>query len=89
VKGLSSAEIRMLPAAVDLVTAGRALGIGRTAAYQLARTGTFPCRVERVGNKYLVPAAELLAFLGLTGPDARPAVCQPPAAGRPVQREGE
>jgi predicted DNA-binding transcriptional regulator AlpA len=81
----------MLPAAVDLVTAGRALGIGRTTAYHLARTGTFPCRIERVGNKYVVPAAELLTFLGLTGPGLSGfdhMDNQPTAAGQPAPQEG-
>jgi hypothetical protein len=64
--GLTPAEIRKLPAVVDLVTAGRALGLGRTKAYHLARSGDFPCRVLRVGHGYLVPTAGLLAVLGLT-----------------------
>lgn len=67
------ADVQQLPAVVDLVTAGRALGLGRTKTYQLARTGQFPCRVIRVGKTYLVPTAELLALLGLTphgGPEA-------------------
>jgi hypothetical protein len=65
-RSLTPAEIRALPAVLDLVTAGRALGIGRTKAYQLARSGIFPCRVLRVGSSYLVPAADLLTLLGLT-----------------------
>lgn len=64
--GLTPAEIRSLPAVVDLVTAGRAFGIGRTTAYQLARTGRFPCRVMQVGRGYRVRTADLLNALGLT-----------------------
>ncbi|MFI0487079.1 DNA-binding protein [Actinomadura sp. 9N215] len=69
--GLTAAEIRSLPATIDLVTAGRVFGVGRTKAYQLARTGQFPCRVLRVGRNYRVPTAELLTVLGLasTVPD--------------------
>ena len=63
--GLTVAQVQQLPAAVDLVTAGRALGLGRTKSYQLARDGQFPCRVIRIGKSYLVPTAELLALLGL------------------------
>jgi hypothetical protein len=59
------AEVSRLPAVVDLVTAGRALGLGRTKCYQLARAGEFPCRIIRVGRSYLVPTAELLTLLGL------------------------
>jgi hypothetical protein len=66
--GLTPAEIRSLPAVVDLVTAGRALGLGRTKTYQLARAGRFPCRILRVGKNYLVPTADLLALLGLDTP---------------------
>ncbi|MER6000876.1 helix-turn-helix domain-containing protein [Nonomuraea angiospora] len=61
---LTLAEIQQLPAVVDLVTAGRALGLGRTTAYQLAKDGHFPCRIIRIGKKYLVPTAALLALLG-------------------------
>lgn len=64
-RGLSPAEISTLPAVIDLVTAGRALGLGRTKSYQLARAGDFPCRILRVGNSYLVPTADLLTLLGL------------------------
>jgi hypothetical protein len=67
-RGLSLAEVGGLPAVVDLVTAGQALGLGRTKAYQLARTGQFPCPVIRAGKTYLVPTAGLLALLGLPLP---------------------
>ncbi|MFI0411208.1 DNA-binding protein [Actinomadura sp. 3N508] len=71
--GLTPAEIRTLPAVVDLVTAGRALGVGRTKCYELARAGRFPCPVLRVGRSYLVPTTGLLTLLGLddgAGPPA-------------------
>lgn len=64
-RGLTLAELAELPAVTDLVTAGRALGLGRTRTYQLARTGQFPCRIIRIGRSYLVPTVELLALLGL------------------------
>jgi hypothetical protein len=67
-RGLTAAEIRALSAVVDLVTAGRALGMGRTKSYELARTGRFPCPVLRVGRSYLVPTAGLLTLLGLDRP---------------------
>jgi hypothetical protein len=70
-RGLQPAEIRTLPAMVDVVTAGRAIGIGRTKSYALARAVEFPCRVLRVGGNYLVPTADLLILLGLD-PDGRP-----------------
>ena len=73
-QALTLAEIAELPAVTDLVTAGRALGIGRTRAYELARAGQFPCPVIRAGRTWRVPTAGLLALLGLPVPG-------PPAPG--------
>jgi hypothetical protein len=58
-------ELLALPAAVDLRTAARALSIGRTRAFELARRGEFPVPVLRVGVTYRVPTAPLLELLGL------------------------
>jgi hypothetical protein len=66
--GLTPAELASLPAATDLLTAARALGLGRTRAYQMARAGQFPCPVIKTGRTYLVPTAGLLALLGLPAP---------------------
>lgn len=63
--GLTPAELASLPVATDLLTAARALGLGRTRAYQMARAGQFPCPVIRTGRTYLVPVAGLLTVLGL------------------------
>ena len=59
-------QLYNLPTVVDLMTAARALGIGRSKAYRLARDGQFPCRILRVGTHYHVPTAELLRVLGAT-----------------------
>jgi hypothetical protein len=59
------AEVADLPVMVDLLTAGRMLGIGRTTAYRLAQAGEFPCPVVRVGGVYKVPTVGLLRLLGL------------------------
>lgn len=58
-------ELNTLPAIVDLLTAARALGLGRTKAYELARRGEFPCPVFRVGDTYRVPTIALLELLGI------------------------
>ena len=58
-------------ATVDLMTAAAALGMGRTKAYELARSGQFPCRVIRIGEVYRVPTAGLLELLGVTPEDPR------------------
>ncbi|MFV2179629.1 helix-turn-helix domain-containing protein [Actinomadura sp. LOL_016] len=78
--GPTAAEIRSLPATIDLVTAGAIFGIGRTTAYRLARIGEFPCRVLRVGRTYRVPTAAVLAALGLGTDDE---------AGRPGESGGQ
>jgi hypothetical protein len=58
-------ELLALPAVVGLVTAARALGIGRTRAFELVRRGEFPVPVLRVGRTYRVPTVALLRLLGL------------------------
>jgi hypothetical protein len=40
--GLTVAEVMALPAVTDLISAGKALGIGRTRSYELARAGDSP-----------------------------------------------
>ncbi|MFD8117279.1 hypothetical protein [Streptomyces microflavus] len=64
-KGMSRGELLELPAAVDLETGNRALGLGRSKGYELAKRGQYPCKVLRVGNAYRVVTADLLALLGL------------------------
>ena len=59
-------QLRNLPATVDLMTAARVLGLGRTKAYELARQDRFPCRVIRIGDSYRIPAAGLLELLGVS-----------------------
>lgn len=68
ISGMTLAEVMMLPAVTDLVSAGKALGMGRTRSYELARAGTFPCRVMRAGRTYQVPTAGLLTLLGIPLP---------------------
>lgn len=58
-------ELLDLPATVDIPTAAKALSIGRTLAYQLARAGQFPVPVLRLGSRYRVPSSGLLAALGV------------------------
>jgi hypothetical protein len=82
-RSLTLADLLALPAVTDLVTAGKALGIGRSASYELAQAGRFPCRVIRAGKSYQVPTAGLLALLGMPAPS--PLLPQAPAStdGRP------
>jgi len=66
---MTRAELRALPAVIDVATAARALGLGRSTAYDLARRGKFPCRVLHIGSSYRVPTAELLRVLGIEPAD--------------------
>jgi predicted DNA-binding transcriptional regulator AlpA len=64
-EGLTRAELLALPAVVDVATAARALSLGRSTAYELARRDEFPCRVLRIGSSYRIPTADLLQVLGI------------------------
>jgi predicted DNA-binding transcriptional regulator AlpA len=64
-RAMTRAELLALPAALDLVTAGQVLGLGRSKAYEMAQNGQWPTRLLRLGNAYRVPTAELLALLGI------------------------
>lgn len=76
---MSLAELVALPPAVDLPTAGRAWGFGRTKSHELARAGEFPCPVLRLGHAYRVTRADLLRSLGID-PDVTAAGLPSPAA---------
>ena len=58
-------ELAALPAVVDLPTAAEALGLSRTSAYELIRTGAWPTPVFRLGRLIRVPTAPLLTLLGI------------------------
>lgn len=63
-RAMTQAELDALPVAFDLKVACRALGIGKTLGYELAKRGEFPCRVLKIGNSYRVTRADLLRALG-------------------------
>src|SRR5262245_44095565 len=44
-------DLESLPPTLDLVTAAKILGIGRTKAYDLAKRGQFPVHTIRVGEQ--------------------------------------
>jgi hypothetical protein len=78
---ISIAQLRAT-ATVDLMTAARALGLGRTKAYELAKHDQFPCRIIRIGEVYRIPTPGLLELLGVTE-DPRPPV--PASRSAPAQ----
>ena len=57
--------IRALGMVTDLPTAASIFGLGRALAYELAKNGEFPVPVIRVGSRYRVPVAPILAALRL------------------------
>ena len=75
--GLTRAELLALPVTVDVPTAARALGLGRSTAYELARRDEFPCRVLRIGSSYRVPTADLMRVLGIEPPIPEEALGEP------------
>lgn len=56
------AEVRQTTA-VDVATAAKLLGIGKTRAYELAATGELPVNVLRIGRRLVVTTASLLRAL--------------------------
>lgn len=60
---MSDSELLAIPVSVPLVVAARPFGIGRNKAYELARSGEFPCPVIRVGERYRVNRAVLYEAL--------------------------
>ena len=62
---MTTDDIRALPPVLDVPTAGRLLGLGRSAAYDLVLAGMWPTPVLRLGRRLRIPTAPLLALLGL------------------------
>ena len=81
-------ELLALPAALDVETAARVLGVGLTTARDLVRRGQWPSPVLRVGRQYRIPTAPLLAVLGIAS-DVRQARAptSPPARAEQTLRE--
>lgn len=57
--------LEQLPPVLDLPTAAKLLGVGRSAAYVLVRENLWPTPVIRVGRGIRIPTAPLLALLGI------------------------
>ena len=56
-------EIKKWPSNVDVTKASNALGISKAYGYKLASLGQFPCRVLKIGTRYRVVTASLIALL--------------------------
>lgn len=75
-RGMSNREVLNLPVAFPLDEANRALGIGRSNGYAMAKAGTYPIKVLRLGKAYRCRRSDLLEFLGI----AEVAVMERPSA---------
>ncbi|MDX3067096.1 DNA-binding protein [Streptomyces sp. ND04-05B] len=65
---LTVGDLLKLPPTINVETAGRAFGISRRKAYELVRSGNFPCEVIKVGAErvgYKVVTADLHRVLGI------------------------
>ena len=66
---MNEQELMALPVAVDVATAGRALGLSRNTVYRQVKEGTFPLPTIPVGDeRYRVPKSAILNALGITIP---------------------
>jgi predicted DNA-binding transcriptional regulator AlpA len=61
-------ELSALPAVVDVPTAARLLGLSRTAAYLLIRSGSWPTPIYRLGRLIRIPTAPMLELLCIPSP---------------------
>ena len=52
-----------VPTMLDVPQAARLLGIGRTLAYELVRTGEWPTPIVRVGRLIKIPSGPLVELL--------------------------
>ena len=59
-KRLTLAQVRKLPATVDVPTAAAVLGIGRATLYEAIKTGQSPVRTITVQRRIVVLTADLI-----------------------------
>ncbi len=56
-------QLAALPPVLDVPTAAKVLGIGRSLAYQLVRQGQWPTTVLHVGKLIKIPTEPLVRLL--------------------------
>ncbi|MFC6236959.1 DNA-binding protein [Longivirga aurantiaca] len=81
---MNRTEIEQLPPLVDLPTAARVLGIGRTLAYELVKADLWPTTVLRVGKLIRIPTAALLRLVDDSDSAGVSSAGSPPSAGATV-----
>lgn len=77
-------ELTQLPPLVDLPTAARVLGIGRTLAYELVKAERWPTTVLRVGKLIRIPTAALVRLVDDSSNASVSSTSSPPDAGASV-----
>lgn len=60
---MTVAQARDLPPVISVSVAAAILGIGRSAAYDLIRSGEWPTSVLRLGNVIRIPTDPLLELI--------------------------
>jgi len=60
---LTLAQVRKLPATIDVAVAASALGIGRSTLYEAIRLGESPVKTIEVRRRVLVLTADLVRVL--------------------------
>ncbi|MCE0764819.1 hypothetical protein LWC35_18180 [Pseudonocardia kujensis] len=61
-------ELLALPPAIDIPTAGKAIGVSRGRAYQMVKNDEWPfddIPVLKIGKRFKIPTAALLKYLGV------------------------
>jgi len=66
--GAATEALANLPPVIDLMDAAGLLGLGRTTAYKLVRTGEWPTPVIRLGRLIKIPTAPLCELLTAPSP---------------------
>lgn len=62
-------DLAELPAVLNVEQAAEVLGLSRTAAYELIRSGEWPTPVFRLGRLIRIPTAPVLRLLGVAPGD--------------------
>jgi excisionase family DNA binding protein len=60
---LGGSQRAVLPAVLDVPQAAHLLGIGRTLAYELVRSGQWPTPVLRIGRLIRIPSRPLMELV--------------------------
>lgn len=64
---MKAEELDRLPAVLDVATAAAVLGISRTCAYELVRSGNWPTPVLHLGRTIRIPSRPLLDLVRAEG----------------------